>query len=143
VGDEARLAELVEAFGISLGRASAGFVATCPRCDDSLAADDGQWSCGCGSGGPVELVAVFGGLSMSLVAAGQIECFQYLHDLDKSNREERPPGGSPGGRTSTRAECLAAHRQDLARCPQRGAAKRQACRLEGVKDSDVTPDEAY
>ena len=46
-----------------------------------------------------------------LVAAGQIECFPYLHDLlarlhlllpvdgsvraDQSNREERPLGGSP------------------------------------------------
>jgi len=64
VGDEARLFGLVEAFGISLRPADAGLVGACPRCGGSLALDGEHWSCGCGSGGPVELVAVFGGLSM-------------------------------------------------------------------------------
>jgi DNA primase len=68
VGDEARLVELVEAFGIPLRPADAGLVGACPRCGGSLELGGEHWSCGCGSGGPVELVAVFGGLSMSHAA---------------------------------------------------------------------------
>jgi DNA primase len=65
VGDEGRLFGLVEAFGILLCPADAGFVGGCPRCGDRLVVDGEHWSCGCGSGGSVELVALFGGLSMS------------------------------------------------------------------------------
>jgi len=68
VGDEARLFGLVEAFGVLLRPDQAGFVGGCPRCRDRLVVDGERWSCGCGSGGPVELVAVFGGLSMSHAA---------------------------------------------------------------------------
>ncbi|MCU1493589.1 MAG: dnaG [Acidimicrobiaceae bacterium] len=65
MGDEARLFGLVEAFGVLLRPDQAGFVGGCPRCGDRLVVDGEHWSCGCGSGGPVELVAVFGGFSMS------------------------------------------------------------------------------
>jgi hypothetical protein len=68
VADEAVLVELVEAFGIPLRPADAGLVGVCPRCGGSLELDGEHWSCGCGSGGPVELVAIFGGLSMSHAA---------------------------------------------------------------------------
>ena len=68
MADEAVLVELVEAFGIPLRPADAGLVGVCPRCGGSLELDGEHWSCGCGSGGPVELVAIFGGLSMSHAA---------------------------------------------------------------------------
>jgi DNA primase len=65
---EARLVELVEAFGVRLSPHETGFIGSCPRCGDRLVVDDERWSCSCGAGGPVELVAVFGGLSMSHAA---------------------------------------------------------------------------
>jgi DNA primase len=68
VGDEARLAELVEAFGVHLRPSAAGLSGACHRCGDPLGVDGERWACGCGSGGPVELVAVFGGFSMSHAA---------------------------------------------------------------------------
>ena len=68
MGDEARLVELVEAFGIMLRPDQAGFVGSCPRCSDRLVVHGEHWSCSCGSGGSMELVAVFGGLSMSHAA---------------------------------------------------------------------------
>jgi DNA primase len=68
VGDEARLDELVRGFGVALRGEEAGLEGGCPRCGERLALDDERWRCGCGSGGPVELVAVFGGFSMSHAA---------------------------------------------------------------------------
>ena len=74
MGDEARLVELVEAFGVSLHPDEVSFRPSCQRCGDPFVVDGERWSCGCGSGGPVELVALFGGFSMShaaeLVRAG-------------------------------------------------------------------------
>ncbi len=82
MGDEARLVELVEAFGIPLRPGDGGLVANCPRCGDPLAVDDESWACGCGSGGSVELVAVFGGLSM-----------RHAAELVRSGwRPDGPPG---------------------------------------------------
>jgi len=85
VGDEARLVELVElveAFGVLLRPGQAGFVGSCPRCGDRLVVDGEHWSCRCGSGGSVELVAVFGGLSM-----------RHAAELVRSGwRPDGPPG---------------------------------------------------
>ena len=68
MGDEARLVELVEAFGVSLRPDDVGFVGRCPRCGDRLVVEGDRWSCSCGSGGPLELVACFGGFSMTHAA---------------------------------------------------------------------------
>ncbi len=65
---EARLVELVEAFGVRLSPDEGGFVGTCPRCGDQLVVDGDRWSCSCGAGGAVELVACFGGFSMTHAA---------------------------------------------------------------------------
>jgi DNA primase len=74
VDDEARLVELLQSFGVSLRAFAGNLAGACPRCGGDMAVDAGRWSCGCGSGGPVELVACFGGFSMShaaeLVRAG-------------------------------------------------------------------------
>ena len=82
MGDEARLVELVEAFGVDLRPSAAGLSGACHRCGDPLGVDGDRWSCGCGSGGPVELVACFGGFSMSHAA-----------ELVRSGWR---PGGPPG-----------------------------------------------
>jgi DNA primase len=68
VGDEARLEELVRGFGVALRTEGAGLEGGCPRCGERLAVERARWHCCCGSGGPVELVAVFGGFSMSHAA---------------------------------------------------------------------------
>jgi hypothetical protein len=97
VGDEARLVELVEAFGVHLRPSTAGASGACHRCGGPLGVDGDRWSCGCGSGGPVELVACFGGFSMSHAA-----------ELVRSGWR---PGGPPGLVTKSsvaRCRCCAA-----------------------------------
>jgi hypothetical protein len=82
MGAEARLVELVEAFGVNLRRDEAGFVGNCPRRGDRLVVEGDRWSCSCGSGGAVELVACFGGFSMT-----------HATELVRSGwRPDGPPG---------------------------------------------------
>src|ERR1700678_4007794 len=68
MGDGARLVELAEAVGVSPRRDATGFVGICPRCGDRLVVEGDRWSCSCGSGCAVELVACFGGVSMTHAA---------------------------------------------------------------------------
>jgi len=65
VGDEAKLVELLQGFGVSLRTEGDRLEGSCQRCGERLAVEEARWRCGCGFGGPVELVAVFGGFSMS------------------------------------------------------------------------------
>jgi hypothetical protein len=65
---EARLVKLVEAFGVRLSPDGAGLVGTCLRCSDRLVVEGHTWICSCGAGGLVELVACFGGFSMTHAA---------------------------------------------------------------------------
>jgi hypothetical protein len=93
VGDEARLVELVEAFGVRLSPDEAGFVGNCPRRDDRLVVEGDRWSCSCGSGGLVELVACFGGFSMT-----------HATELVRSGWQ---PDGTPGLVTKSTVRALA------------------------------------
>ena len=82
MGAQARLVELAEAFGVCLRPCDAGLVGSCPRCGDRLVVDGEHWSCSCGSGGPAELVACFGGFSM-----------RHAAELMRSGwRPDGPPG---------------------------------------------------
>ena len=69
MGEGATPAELLEAFSVALWSEGGRLVGTCPRCDHELVVDSDRWTCGCGSGGPTELVAIFGGFSMSHASA--------------------------------------------------------------------------
>jgi DNA primase len=70
VGDTTRLSELVSAFGVALRPQDRALVGTCGRCGEQFTVDpdDDRWACGCGSGDVVELVSVFGGVSVSHAA---------------------------------------------------------------------------